>query len=101
MKQKQMPCVAVVSCCSVAVMSDSLWHHGLQHTRHPCLSPSPGVCSNSCPLSWWCHATISVVESEAKIIGVNEKLVKWSIYLHLFYFLLECSINIKAPQKNV
>ena len=43
--------------CSVA--SDSLWPHGLQHTRLPCLSPSPGVSSNSCPLSRWCYPTIS------------------------------------------
>ena len=40
-------------------MSDSLRPHGLQHARLPCLSLSPGVCSNSCPLNWWCHATIS------------------------------------------
>ena len=33
--------------------------HGLQHTRLPCPSPSPSVCSNSCPLSPWCHPTIS------------------------------------------
>ena len=33
--------------------------HGLQHTRLPCPSPSPGACSSSCPLSWWCHSTIS------------------------------------------
>jgi len=40
-------------------MSDSLRPHGLQHTRllHP--SPTPGACSNSCPLSQWCHPTIS------------------------------------------
>ena len=31
----------------------------LKHARPPCSSPSPGVCSNSCPLSWWCHPTIS------------------------------------------
>ena len=36
-----------------------LWPHGLQHTRLPCPSPSPGVCSNLCPLSGWCHPTIS------------------------------------------
>ena len=41
------------------VASDSLWPHRLQHTRLPCPSPSPGVCSNSCPLNWWCHPTIS------------------------------------------
>ena len=43
---------------SRSVMSDSLWPHGLQHTRPPCPSPSPGACSNSCPLSQWCHPTI-------------------------------------------
>ena len=40
-------------------MSDSLRPHGLQHTRPPCPSPTPGVYPNSCPLSWWCHSTIS------------------------------------------
>ena len=33
--------------------------HGLQHTRPPCPSPNPGAYSNSCPLSQWCHPTIS------------------------------------------
>ena len=40
-------------------MSDSLWARGLQHARPPCPSPTPGVYPNSCPLSWWCHPTIS------------------------------------------
>jgi len=40
-------------------MSDSLQPHGLQHSRPPCPSPTPGVYPNSCPLSWWCHPTIS------------------------------------------
>ena len=40
-------------------MSDSLWPHGLQHARLPCQSPTPEACSNSCPLSRWCHPTIS------------------------------------------
>ena len=44
---------------SQSVMSYSLWPHGLQHTRPPCPSPTPGVYSNSCPLSRWCHPTIS------------------------------------------
>ena len=44
---------------SCSVMFDSLWPHGLQHTRLPCYSPTPGACSNSCPSSWWCHPTIS------------------------------------------
>ena len=44
---------------SRSVMPDSLWPHGLQHTRLPCPSPTPGVYPNSCPLSWWCNPTIS------------------------------------------
>ena len=44
---------------SHSVVSDSLWPHGLQHARPPCPSPTPGVYPNSCPLSWWCHPTIS------------------------------------------
>ena len=46
-------------CCSCSVVYDSLWPHGLQHTRLPCPSPTPGACSNSCPLNWWGHPTIS------------------------------------------
>ena len=42
-----------------SVVSDSLWPHELQHARLPCPLPSSKVCSNSCPLSQWCHPTIS------------------------------------------
>ena len=42
-----------------SVLSNSLWHHGLQHARPLCSSPSPGACSNLCPSSQWCHPTIS------------------------------------------
>ena len=44
---------------SLSVVSDSFWPHELQHTRPPCPSPTPRVFSNSCPLSQWCHPTIS------------------------------------------
>ena len=44
---------------SPSVVSDSLRPHGLQHIRPPCPSPTPGVYSISCPLSRWCHPTIS------------------------------------------
>ena len=44
---------------SCSVMSDSLQPHGLQPARPPCPSPTPGAYSNSCPLSQWCHPTIS------------------------------------------
>ena len=47
--------VQLLSC----VMSDSLWPHGLQHTRPPCPSPTPGVYPHPCPLSQWRHPTIS------------------------------------------
>ena len=44
---------------SRSVVSDSLWPHEPQHTRLPCPSPTPSVHPNPCPLSWWCHSTIS------------------------------------------
>ena len=44
---------------SRSVMSDPLQPHESQHARPPCPSSTPGVHSNSCPLSWWCHPTIS------------------------------------------
>ena len=44
---------------SHSVVSDSLWPHEAQHTRLSCLSPTPGVHPNPCPLSRWCHPTIS------------------------------------------
>ena len=44
---------------SHSVVSDSLQPQGLQHARPPCPSPTPGLYSNSCPFSQWCHPTIS------------------------------------------
>ena len=44
---------------SCSVVSDSLWPYGLLYTRLPCPLPTPGAYSNSCPLSQWCHPTIS------------------------------------------
>ena len=55
----QVICAFICCFCSVAVMSDPLWSHELEHARPPCPSLSPGVCSNSCPLSWWYHLTFS------------------------------------------
>ena len=42
-----------------SVVSNSLWPHGLLHARLPCSASSPRVCSDSCPLSWGCHPTVS------------------------------------------
>ena len=46
-------------CCSVAKSYLTLWPHGFQHVRLLCPPLSPRVCSNSCPLSWWCYLMIS------------------------------------------
>ena len=61
-----------------------------QHARFPCLSSSPGVCSNSCPLSWWCHPTIasSVVPFSSCLQSfpasgsflVSRLCIRWSKY---------------------
>ena len=53
---------------SQSVGSDSLWPHVLQHARPPCLAPTPGVYSNSCPLSRWCHPTISFTTVKIVVI---------------------------------
>ena len=50
--------IRLSSCYSVAQSCPTLQPHGLQHVRLPCPSLSPGVCSNSCPLSRWCHPNI-------------------------------------------
>ena len=52
-------CAYSVQFISVAQSCLTLQPHGLQHARPPCPSPTPGVYSNSCPLSRWCHPTIS------------------------------------------
>ena len=53
-QQRLAHCKSIIS----SVVSGSLWPHGLQCTRPPCPSPTPRAYSN-CPLSWWCHLTIS------------------------------------------
>ena len=60
-------------CCSVTQSCLTLQVHGLQHNRLPCSSPSPGACSDSCPLSWWCHPTIlsSVIPFSSCLLSVS------------------------------
>ena len=67
-----------LSLFSCLVMSNSLLPHGL---KHPCPSPSPRACSNSCPLSQWCHPTIS-----SSVIPFSSWTCHKSVY---FLFLLE------------
>ena len=57
LKSRNITLLTVQFICSV--VSDSLQPHELQHATHPCPSPTPGSCSNSCPSSWWCHPAIS------------------------------------------
>ena len=68
---------------SCSVMSNSLWSHGLQHDRLPCPSPTPGACSNSCPLSQWCHPTIS-----SSVVPFSSCLQSFpaSGYFHMSHF---------------
>ena len=53
-------------------LSDSLWSHGLQYTRLPCPSLIPGAYSNSCPLSRWCHPTISSLSSPSPAFNISQ-----------------------------
>ena len=66
------------------VMSNSLWSHGLQHTRPPCPSPSPGVCSSSCPLNEWCRPTISssVALFSCLSLSQHQSPFQWISSLH-------------------
>ena len=74
---------------SYSVMSDSLQPHGLQHTRLPCPSTPPGVCSNSHALIWWLHPIIS------------SSVVPFSSCLHSFpasVFSRYSALHIKWPK---
>ena len=86
-------CRLVCYPCSVqfsrSVVSDSLRHHGLQHTRPPCPSPTPRACSNSCPLSQWCHPTISLC---------RPLLLLPSIFPSIRLFINESTLCIRWPK---
>ena len=70
-------------------MSDSLRPHGLQHTRPPCPSPTPGVYSNSCPLSRWCHPNL---------ILCPPLLLLSSIFPSIRVFYNESALHIRWPK---
>ena len=70
---------------SCSVLSDSLWPHGLQHARLPCPSPTPGIYSDSCPLSQWCHPAISfsvLPFSFTFNLSQHQGLFQWVISSH-------------------
>ena len=78
-----------------SVVSNSLWPHGLQHARPPCLSPTHGAYSNSCPPSQWCHPTISschplllppsIIPSITVFINESVLHIKWPKYWHFSF----------------
>ena len=55
-----------------SVVSDSLWPHGLQHTRLPCPSPTPRACSNSWTSSLWCHPTMHPLSSPSPAFNLSQ-----------------------------
>ena len=91
---------------SCSVMSDSLWPHRLCHARPPCPSPTPGVYPDSCPLSRWCHPTVSssVIPSShlqsfpASGIRACHRLLSPSIFPSIRVFSNESVLRIRWPK---
>ena len=77
------------SSSSRSVVSDSLRPHGAQHASLPCPSLNPGACSNSCPLSRWCHPTIS-----SSVVPFSSRLQSPSIWV----FSYESVLHIRWPK---
>ena len=75
---------------SHSVMSNSLWTHGLEHTRLPCPSPTPRDYSKSCPLSWWCHPTHPIL--------CRPLLLPPSIFPNIAVFSNESILHIRWPK---
>ena len=77
---------------SHSVMSNSLWLHGLDHARLPYPSPTPGICSNSCPSSQWCYPTISpsvILSPPVFNLSQHESLLQWVGSSHQLAKVLE------------
>ena len=86
---------------SVAQSCLTLWLHGLQHTRLPCPSPTSGVYSNSCPLSQWCHPTISssvIPSPPAFNLSQHEGFFKWVSSSHQVTKVLEFQLQHQSFQ---
>ena len=81
-------------CCLVE--SDSLWLHGLQHTRLPLSFTSPGVCSSSCPLSQWCCLTIS---SLSHLFLILHSILPTSVG-KTDSFSIESALRIRRPSNG-
>ena len=86
---------------SCSLVSDSLQPHGLQHARLPCPSPTPRVCLNSCPLSWWCHPIISSFDtlfSSSLNLSQHRGLFQWVSSSHQVAKVLELQLQHQSFQ---
>ena len=86
---------------SRSVMSNSLQPHRLQHAGHPCPSPFPRVYSNSCPLSQWCHPTISssvIPFSSCLSLSQHQDTFKWVSSSHQVAKVLEFQLQHQSFQ---
>ena len=86
---------------SHSIVSNSLQSHGLQHARPRCPSPTPGVYSDSCPLSWWYHRTISssVVPFSSRLQSFpHQGLFKWVSSSHQVNKILEFQLQPQSFQ---
>jgi len=86
--------IIYISQLSCSVMSNSLWPHGLQHARLSCPLPTPRACSNSCPLSRWCHpiTSSSVVPLLLPSIFPSIRVFQWVSFLHHVARVLESQL---------
>ena len=80
---------------SCSVMSDSLWSHRPQHSRPPCLPPTPKACSNSCSLSWRRHPShpLSSPSPPALNLSQNQDLFQWVSSSHQVAKVLEFQLK--------
>ena len=74
---------------SCPVVSDSLRPHELQQARPPCPSPTPGVHSNSCPSSWWCHPAISEITNIISLKHKNHYMIT-EVFFSLDLYICVC-----------
>ena len=87
-------------------MPNSLQHHGLQHTRPPCPSLSPRACSNSCPLSQWCHQIFHpLLPSSTPAFNLSQyrSLFQWigSLYQEAKVLELELQLQHQSFSMNI
>ena len=70
---------------SCSVVSDSFWPHESQHARPPCPSPSPGVHSDSCPSSQWCHPALECDRISIRVVKGNTVIQKAKCSFCIYY----------------